>query len=151
MNYQVLRPKPHSPWRLLLPIFLLSIRYPEGLPLRRLLGFVQLWDQDLSPPRPASRSACGAARSYRRETLPSSAGRCRTDDHKTAWTRLPKSVQPWQNCSEPVRLVSASLQFSICSVFRITGKLARPNRAGGGNNAIANLAEAFYQTGTDAL
>src|SRR6266403_827108 len=35
--------------------------------------------------------------------------------------------------------------------FRITGKLARPNRAGGGNNAIANLAEAFYQTGTDAL
>src|SRR6202040_3686573 len=29
--------------------------------------------------------------------------------------RLPKSVQPWQNCPEPVRLVSASLQFSTRS------------------------------------
>src|SRR4029077_2900998 len=49
------------------------------------------------------------------ETLPSSPGRCRTDDHKTARPRLPKSVQPWQNCPEPVRLVSASLQFSTRS------------------------------------
>src|SRR5258705_769165 len=71
--------------------------------------------QDLSPPQPALPSACGAARTYRRETLPSSAGRCRTDDHKTSRPRLPKSVQPWQNCLEPVRLVSASLQLSTRS------------------------------------
>src|SRR5258706_8762686 len=71
--------------------------------------------QDLSPPQPALPSACGAGRSYCRETLPSSAGRYRTDDYKTAWPRHPKSVQPWQNCPEPVRLVSASLQFSTRS------------------------------------
>src|SRR4029077_13584741 len=85
----------------------LPARWPPAKPVRDC--------QDLSPPQPALPSACGAARSYRRETLPSSAGRCRTDDHKTARPRLPKSVQPWQNCAEPVRLVSASLQFSTSS------------------------------------
>src|SRR4029077_5580985 len=83
-----------------------------ALPVRRRPAKSVRDCQDLSPPQPALPSACGAARSYRRETLPSSAGRCRTDDHKTARPRLPKSVQPWQNCPEPVRLVSASLQFS---------------------------------------
>src|ERR1700737_2624691 len=71
-----------------------------ALPVRRRPAKPVRDCQDLSPPQPA---------------LPSSAGRCRTDDHKTARPRLPKSVQPWQNCPEPVRLVSASLQFSTRS------------------------------------
>src|SRR5260221_11233450 len=86
-----------------------------ALPMRRRSAKPVRDCQDLSPPQPTLPSACGAARSYRRETLPSSAGRCRTDDHKTARPRLPKSVQPWQNCPEPVRLDSASLQFSMRS------------------------------------
>src|ERR1700730_8410093 len=95
-------PPSHRSWHAALPV-----RRRPAKPVRDC--------QDLSPPQPALPSACGAARSYRRETLPSSAGRCRIDDHKTARPRLPKSVQPWQNCPEPVRLVSASLQLSTRS------------------------------------
>src|SRR5271165_1936651 len=73
---------------------------------KTVLNQCDLFRRHCNPPR---------ARSYRRETLPSSAGRCRTDDHKTARPRLPKSVQLWQNCPEPVRLVSASLQSSTRS------------------------------------
>src|ERR1700736_1549628 len=83
-----------------------------ALPVRRRPAKPVRDCQDLSPPPPALPSACGAARSFRRETLPSSAGRFRTDDHKTAPPWLPK-VQPWQNCPEPVRLVSASLHSPI--------------------------------------
>src|SRR5580704_17783248 len=86
-----------------------------ALPVRRRPAKPVRDCQDLSPPQAALPSACGAARSYRRDTLLTSAGRCRTDDHKTIRPRLPKSVQPWQNCPEPVRLALVSLQLSTRS------------------------------------